>query len=178
MLRDGIDSMDATGQRALLANVERGVLRLMRVIDNLLESVRIESGQLELRRQEVSLEATAHEATELMRPLLAQAELSVSLDFSALQGASVPGDAQRLQQVYVNLLSNAAKFAPRGSTIRIGASRAGARIEHGSMMRAPESPGDPGAILSAFAAATMRTGCARQGWAWDRARHRRHAALR
>jgi len=151
MLRDGIDSMDASGQRALLANVERGVLRLMRLIDNLLESVRIESGQLELRRQEVSLEATAHEATELMRPLLAQAELSVSLDFSALQGASVPGDAQRLQQVYVNLLSNAAKFAPRGSTIRIGASRAGARVESWVDDAGPGiPPGDPGAIFERF----------------------------
>jgi len=151
MLRDGIDNMDATGQRALLANVERGVLRLMRLIDNLLESVRIESGQLELRRQEVSLEATAQEATELMRPLLAQAELIVSLDFSALQGGSVPGDAQRLQQVYVNLLSNAAKFAPRGSTIRIGASRAGARIESWVDDAGPGiPPGDPGAIFERF----------------------------
>jgi len=151
MLRDGIDTMDASGQRALLANVERGVLRLMRLIDNLLESVRIEAGQLELRRQEVSLEATAQEATELMRPLLAQAELRVSLDFSALEGASVPGDAQRLQQVYVNLLSNAAKFAPPGSTIRIGASRAGARVESWVDDAGPGiPPGDPGAIFERF----------------------------
>jgi signal transduction histidine kinase len=151
MLRDGIDTIDAQGQRALLANVERGVLRLMRLIDNLLESVRIESGQLELRRQEVSLEATAREATELMRPLLAQSELEVAMDFAALQGGTVPGDAQRLQQVYVNLLSNAAKFAPRGSTIRIGAARAGTRVEtwvDDAGVGLP--PGDPGAIFERF----------------------------
>jgi len=151
MLRDGIDSIDAAGQRSLLANVERGVLRLMRLIDNLLESVRIESGQLELRRQEVSLEATAREATELMRPLLAQSELVVALDFGALQGEQVPGDALRLQQVYVNLLSNAAKFAPRGSTILIGASRAGARVESWVEDAGPGiPPGDPGAIFERF----------------------------
>jgi len=151
MLRDGIDTIDAIGQRALLANVERGVLRLMRLIDNLLESVRIESGQLELRRQQVSLEATAREATELMRPLLAQSELGIAQDFSALHGESVPGDAQRLQQVYVNLLSNAAKFAPRGSTIRIGASRIGERVESWVDDAGPGiPPGDPGAIFERF----------------------------
>ncbi len=151
MLRDGIDTIDPAGQRSLLANVERGVLRLMRLIDNLLESVRIESGQLELRRQEVSLEATAREATELMRPLLGQSELDVAMDFAALRGVTVPGDAQRLQQVYVNLLSNAAKFAPRGSTIRIGAARSGSTVEtwvEDAGVGLP--PGDPGAIFERF----------------------------
>ena len=46
LLRDGLGHMDRGAQTELLANVERGVIRLMRLIDNLLESVRIESGQL------------------------------------------------------------------------------------------------------------------------------------
>ena len=43
--------------------------------------------------------------------------------------AIVRGDAQRLGQVFVNLIANAAKFAPEGSTIRIGGQRSGQQTE-------------------------------------------------
>ena len=46
LLLEGLDHMPATQQRELVASLERGTLRLTRLIDNLLESVRIESGQL------------------------------------------------------------------------------------------------------------------------------------
>ncbi len=46
LLRDGLASLEPTRQGELLDNVERGVLRLMRLIDNLLESVRIEQASL------------------------------------------------------------------------------------------------------------------------------------
>jgi len=121
MLRDGIATLDSSEQEHLLANAESGALRLMRLIDNLLESVRVESGLVGLRQQEVDLQAIAQEATELVRPLLAQGELRVKCDLSALGDRAVAGDARRLQQVFVNLLSNAVKFAPRGTTIGIGA---------------------------------------------------------
>ncbi len=58
MLRDGLATLTPVEQGQLLLNVERGVLRLMRLIDNLLESVRIESGQLTLRHQDVDLRVT------------------------------------------------------------------------------------------------------------------------
>ena len=151
MLRDGIATLTAAEQGELLLNVERGVLRLMRLIDNLLESVRIESGELSVRHQHVDVEATAREATELLRPLLGQADLQVHIDVSALGGRPVPGDAQRLQQVFVNLLSNAAKFAPQGTSIHIGAQRRGPMVEIWVEDEGPGLPaGDPQAIFERF----------------------------
>ena len=151
MLRDGVGKLKPPQQRQLLANAERGVLRLMRLIDNLLESVRVESGQLSLRRQDVDLEATAQEAAEMLQPLLTQSGMQVAIDLRALGGRPVPGDSQRLQQVFVNLLSNAAKFAPPGSTIRIGAEVQSARVETWVEDAGPGlSSGDPEAIFRRF----------------------------
>ena len=151
MLRDGINTLQPAAQAELLANVERGVLRLMRLIDNLLESVRIESGQVSVRRQDVDLEAIAHEAADLLQPLLAQTGLQIGFDMQAAQDQPVPGDAQRLQQVFVNLLSNAAKYAPPGSTVLIGARRRDDAIEAWVEDAGPGPPaGDPDAIFGRF----------------------------
>jgi signal transduction histidine kinase len=151
MLRDGISTLTPAEQGGLLLNVERGVLRLMRLIDNLLESVRIEAGQLSLRDQDVDLEATAREATELLRPLLEQAALEVNIDLAVVGGRPVPGDAQRLQQVFVNLLSNAAKYAPHGTTISIGAQVRDANIEVWVEDAGPGLPeGDPRVLFERF----------------------------
>ena len=128
LLRDGLASMQPDAAHELLANVERGVLRLMRLIDNLLESVRIEAGQLSIRQQQVDLAEVLREAADLMAPLLSQRGLRLAVQLDALDTA-VPGDSQRLLQVFVNLLSNAAKFAPENSTIRVGGARHAAAVE-------------------------------------------------
>ena len=128
LLRDGLNDMAPDAQHELLANVERGVLRLMRLIDNLLESVRIEAGQHSIRQQPVDLVAVISDARDLIAPLLRQRRLTLELDESGI-GALVRGDAQRLGQVFVNLIANAAKFAPEGSTIRIGGRRSATHSE-------------------------------------------------
>jgi len=128
LLRDGLQHMRVDAQRELLANVERGVLRLMRLIDNLLESVRIEAGQLSIRQQSVDLSEVIGEAHDLLEPLLLQRSLRVQIDQTGIS-AMVRGDAPRLVQVFVNLLANAAKFAPEGSTLRIGGELAGSQVE-------------------------------------------------
>lgn len=119
LLRDGVGSLGDAEQRELFSNLERGVLRLMRLIDNLLESVRIESGQLGIRRNAVVASDVVEEATALVRPLLAQRRQVLQVDLPA-DLPVVSGDAQRLTQVFVNLISNAGKFAPESSAIRVG----------------------------------------------------------
>jgi signal transduction histidine kinase len=95
-------------------------VRLLRLIDNLLESVRIESGQLAIRHQAIDVAATLREATELVAPLLTQRRLRLETALPDVPAGAIAGDAQRLVQVWVNLLANAIKFAPEGSTIRVG----------------------------------------------------------
>lgn len=120
LLRDGLDTLPAGQRRQLVLSLERGTQRLTRLIDNLLESVRIESGQLALRQQPVNVHEIVEDALELIRSLIDQRHQHVE---RALPDdlPIVPGDIPRLTQVLVNLLANASKFAPEGGLIRIGA---------------------------------------------------------
>ncbi|HET6628206.1 MAG TPA: ATP-binding protein [Woeseiaceae bacterium] len=120
LLREGLGTMTPDAQRQLVFSLERGAQRLTWLIDNLLESVRIESGQLAIRRQDVGFGDVVEAATELIGPLLHQRgqklEVRVQPGLPLLRG-----DEQRLVQVVVNLLTNASKFAPPDSAIRIEA---------------------------------------------------------
>ncbi|HEX9370807.1 MAG TPA: ATP-binding protein [Roseiflexaceae bacterium] len=108
---------DQIGQ--LILSLQRGTLRLTQLIDNLLESARIEAGHYAIRRRPVALDEVVEQALELTRPLLSQRrqQIVVNLPFPLPQ---VIGDAPLLTQVFVNLLANANKFAPDGTTIAIG----------------------------------------------------------
>jgi signal transduction histidine kinase len=151
LLREGISSLDSAQQLQLLANVERGGVRLMRLVDNLLESVRIESGQLAIRAQRVDLEAAAREAVALLEPLFQQSGLGVEIGLGGLHGRRIEGDAQRLQQVFVNLLANAIKFAPAGSVVRIGGQLLARQLEAWVEDEGPGlPPGDPAALFERF----------------------------
>ena len=120
LLRDGLGTMAPEAQRELVLSLERSAQRLTWLIDNLLESVRIESGQLAIRHQDVVLGDVVAAARDLIGPLIEQR--GQRIDVQLLDGVPViRGDQQRLTQVVVNLLANASKFGPRDSTIRVGA---------------------------------------------------------
>jgi signal transduction histidine kinase len=118
LLREGLDTMPIQQQHELVQSLERGTLRLTQLIDNLLESVRIESGQLGIRKQSVDIAAVAEDVRALIGALLAQRRQT--LEVSIPRELPVTGDAPRLIQVFVNLIANASKFAPEGSAIRLG----------------------------------------------------------
>jgi signal transduction histidine kinase len=126
LLLDNLETMSPGQRRELTESLQRGTLRLTQLIDNLLESVRIESGQLAIRRQSVDLAEVIEDAHTLIGSLLALRRQRLEV---ALPGELplVEGDKHRLTQVFVNLLANANKFAPEGSTVRIGGESGGGR---------------------------------------------------
>jgi signal transduction histidine kinase len=126
LLREGLQDSPPEKMAELVLSLERGTLRLMRLIDNLLESVRIESGQLEVRRQSIDLIEVVEDARSLVEALLRQRRQQLEIDVP--EGLSLQGDAARLTQVFVNLFANASKFAPEGKPIRVGARLEGDRV--------------------------------------------------
>jgi len=88
--------------------------------------VRIESGQLDVRRQSIELADVVEDARSLVEALLLQRNQRLEVDVPA--ELTLQGDATRLTQVFVNLIANASKFSPEGSPVRIGAEAAGILI--------------------------------------------------
>jgi len=163
LLREGLETLPAAQNKELVLSLERGTLRLTRLIDNLLESVRIESGQLGIRHQSVAIAEIVEDADGLIGALLKQRRQHLELELPE-DLPNVEGDGPRLTQVFVNLLANASKFAPEDSVVRIGAFHANGRvttwiedegpgvpdIETGSIFerfyRGPEQEPEPGGL--------------------------------
>jgi signal transduction histidine kinase len=136
LLREGLKTSPPDKLEELVLSLERGTLRLTRLIDNLLESVRIESGQLDVRRQSIELADVVDDARGLVEALLRQR--NQPLEVNLPEALSLQGDATRLTQVFVNLIANASKFAPEGSPVRVGA-----RVE-GNLIHAWVEDAGPG----------------------------------
>ena len=139
LLQDGLSSMSREQLAELVESLQRGTLRLTWLIDNLLESVRIESGQLTIRRQPVSLPQVIEDAAELVAGLRTQRNQTLEVDLPDSLPQAL-GDGGRLTQVFVNLLANAIKFGPEGGTIRVGAAPIGGQLE---VWVEDEGPGVP-----------------------------------
>ena len=127
LLRAGIKSEPPEKLEELVLSLERGTLRLTRLIDNLLESVRIESGQLDMRRQSIELLDVVEDARGLVDALLRQRNQPLEVRVPA--DLALQGDGARLTQVFVNLIANASKFAPENQPIRVGARREGGTVQ-------------------------------------------------
>ena len=105
------------GQRAkMLGTLERQSQQMARLLDDLLEASRVTQDKIELRRSIVELGHVVRDAADAVRPLMEQRglEFVVEIDGNPLH---VDGDPARLQQVQVNMLSNAAKYTPRGGHV-------------------------------------------------------------
>jgi len=115
---------NADQRRKFLGIINAEAERLSRMINELLDLSKIEAGRVEFNLQPVGLEQALHKALDVARPLFA--EKGVLGRPEVERGLPlVLADPDRLQQVIANLLSNAAKFAPPESEVRVAARRRG-----------------------------------------------------
>ena len=99
--------------------------RLIRLINDILDLERMESGRAPLQIRRCSLRDLAQQAIDTMTPMADANTVHLALEPSTVAQAAYPealifdGDADRILQVLTNLLSNAIKFSPAASTVRI-----------------------------------------------------------
>lgn len=117
-LVDGL--VEPTAER--LASLHDEVLRLGRVVGDLEALSAAESAALRLDRSRVDVAAVAGGVVERLQHRFADAGLTLTSEVSP---AIVEGDAARLDQVVVNLLTNALKYTPSGGHVRLSAGPSG-----------------------------------------------------
>ena len=100
----------------------RAVATMKRLVADLLEASRIESGSLTVQASEQSVAALVRHVMELMVPLAADKEQRLLSSLGA-DADNVHCDADRINQVLANLVGNAVKHAPRGAAITISTAR-------------------------------------------------------
>jgi signal transduction histidine kinase/ActR/RegA family two-component response regulator len=119
--------LDETRRPRALEIAHRQADQLGRLIDDLLDIARITQGRIFLRRERVNLSEIIERAVESVRVLVEErgVRLIVAHASSAIR---VEADPARLEQVFVNLLSNAAKYTDTGGRIDVTIDRQGDRI--------------------------------------------------
>ena len=125
-----LDHADPSSAQARHARevVNRQVLHLSRLVDDLLDVTRIARGKIQLQRTELDLAALVGRAAEDNRGLLADRGLELVVHVPQAP-VLVNGDDTRLAQVLGNLLQNAAKFTPEGGRVTVWLEGAGGHAE-------------------------------------------------
>jgi signal transduction histidine kinase/ActR/RegA family two-component response regulator len=124
-LRTGLDIMRLNGGDPAASLRARGVMerqlkQMVRLVDDLLDVSRINTGKLTIRRESLELNAVVANALEIARPFIDAQGHALVVELPA-RPVHVLGDATRLAQVLSNLLNNAARYTPRGGRITLSA---------------------------------------------------------
>lgn len=107
-------------QRDFLETVKQQTDHLQRMIDDLLEFSRLESGRVTLRLQPVDVSVVIEAAIDKLTPLADSAEVTL-VNQAPETLAPLSADPWRLEQVVTNLVDNAIKFTPPGGVVTISA---------------------------------------------------------
>lgn len=108
----------------LLPMIERQIRYIVRLVDDLLEISRITSGKIELRQAPINLAGVLHNAIEAALPLVNEKKHQLSV-FIPETPLIVHADTVRLEQVFTNLLNNAARYTRNGGQIWLAARQEG-----------------------------------------------------
>ena len=116
---DLYQASDKSPERAerALETIGRNARSLRQLVDDILDVSRIMSGKMEISVGAVQVDTAVDAAIEAVRPAAIAKNIRIqqTLDSKAL----ITGDAQRIQQIVWNLISNALKFTPKGGRVQV-----------------------------------------------------------
>ena len=126
-LTDGSIKTEGEKTRAA-AIVHEEAERVLRMSQELLDLARVEAGTVSFHITAVDLAAQLQQELEIVRPRATAGELAIESEVPTGL-PPVAADPERLHQVLDNLLDNAVKYAPRGSTVRITSSASNGTVQ-------------------------------------------------
>ncbi|SFK03786.1 osmosensitive K+ channel signal transduction histidine kinase, partial [Streptosporangium canum] len=127
----------AEDREELLATADESLLKLDRLVANLLDMSRLQAGVLGLTLQPVALEEVIPRSIDDLGPLRDRVEGEVSVDLP-----EVVADSALLERILVNVMSNAVRYSPAGKKVLITASRHGDHVEIRVVDRGPGIPAE------------------------------------
>jgi signal transduction histidine kinase/ActR/RegA family two-component response regulator len=114
-----MDPQTPPTQQEWIQHMLRAGRHLLGLINEVLDIARIEAGRLSLSLEPVAVDVVVNEALDLVRSLAAHSDVHLDVEAPAGRGAWVRADRQRLQQVLLNLLTNAIKYNQTGGRVTL-----------------------------------------------------------
>jgi len=106
--------------------IQREAKRLIRMVEGLLQVARLEAGRQRVARERVALAEVVHGAVAALDVQAKEAGVEIRSDLRELP--PVIGDADRLAQLFINVLDNAVKHSPRGAWVEVLAAAQDAQV--------------------------------------------------
>lgn len=110
-----IDNRDQV--RDCLQKVLSSSNHLLSLINDILDMSRIESGKVQIKEQECNISEMMHNLVNIIQPQVKAKQLELFIDTYDITNEDVFADSLKLNQIFVNLISNAVKYTPAGGTV-------------------------------------------------------------
>ena len=108
---------DTQKVRDCLKKINTSSKHLLNLINEVLDMSKIESGRLDVRANDFSLSNLVQNVFDVCRPMIIEKGHHLTMNISKVRHEGLYGDESRLQQVLVNILSNAVKYTPAGGRL-------------------------------------------------------------
>ena len=127
LLEEGIHGSLNEEQRKFIGRIRHNQAHLLNLVNELLDLGKIESGRIELNPGPVPVQAVVESVYSMIEPQMRARDLLLQVEAPDPR-LHFYADRDRVEQIVLNVLSNAVKFTPAGGTVRIMAGRDGDEI--------------------------------------------------